>query len=75
MIGNFCTLIARRIRLLGYAPKSAIWFARFFFISMLAVFTAAGVLNIPVTPLPAPEGKRGIHVIAKFVSHLPAFSF
>ena len=47
MIGNFCTLIARRIRLLGYAPKSAIWFARFFFVSMLSVCAASGLLMHP----------------------------
>jgi hypothetical protein len=43
MTWNFCTLTARRIRRLGYAPQRAIWFAGFFFISMLSVYAAAGL--------------------------------
>jgi len=44
MTGNFCTLIARRLRRLGYAPKRAIWFAGFFFFSMLSFCVAVGLL-------------------------------
>jgi hypothetical protein len=47
MTGNFCTLTARRIRRLGYAPKRAIWFARFFFFSMLSFCVAVGLLTSP----------------------------
>jgi len=45
MTWNFCTLMARRIRLLGYAPKRAIWFAGFFFFSMLSFCVAVGLLT------------------------------
>jgi len=44
MTWNFCTLTARRIRRLGYTPQRAIWFAGFFFISMLSVCAAGGLL-------------------------------
>jgi hypothetical protein len=47
MMGNFCTRMARRIRLLGYAPKRAIWFAGFFFFSLLSVCAALGLLTSP----------------------------
>jgi hypothetical protein len=53
MMGNFCTRMARRIRLLGYAPKRAIWYAGFFFTSMVSVCGMMGVLNIQ------PEGGYG----------------
>jgi len=45
MTGNFCTLTARRLRRLGYAPKRAIWFAGFFFFSMLSFCVAVGLLT------------------------------
>jgi hypothetical protein len=44
MTWNFCTLTARRIRLLGYAPERAAWFAGFFFVSLLSVCAAGGLL-------------------------------
>jgi hypothetical protein len=47
MTGNFCTLTARRLRRLGYAPKRAIWFAGFFFFSMLSFCVAVGLLASP----------------------------
>ena len=47
MTGNFCTLTARRIRLLGYAPKRAIRLAGFFFFSMLSFCAAVGLLTSP----------------------------
>ena len=53
MTGNFCTLIARRLRRLGYAPKSAIWLTGFFFFSMLSFCAAVGLLIVP------PEGVDG----------------
>ena len=43
MTWNFCTWTARRIRLLGYAPQHATWFAGFFVISLLSV-CAGGLL-------------------------------
>jgi hypothetical protein len=47
MMGNFYKRTARGIRQLGYAPKSATRYAGFFFVSLLSVCTAAGVLDIP----------------------------
>ncbi len=47
MMGNFCTLIARKLRLLGYAPKRALWLAGFFFFSMLSFCAAVGLLTSP----------------------------
>jgi len=49
MTWNYCTLTAMRIRLLGYAPKRAIWFAGFFFVSLLSVCTAAGLCIHPAS--------------------------
>jgi hypothetical protein len=46
MTVNFCTLTARKIRLLGYLPKRAKWFAEFFFTSMVLVCGMMGVLNV-----------------------------
>ena len=51
MTRNFCTRTARRITKLGYAPKVAIRYARFFFFSMLSVCAAMGVLNVPSNAL------------------------
>ena len=48
MTGNFTRRTARGIRQLGYAPKRATRYARFFFVSLLSVCTAAGILDIPV---------------------------
>jgi len=47
MIQNFCRRTARGIRQLGYTPACATRYARFFFVSMLSVCSAAGVLNVP----------------------------
>jgi hypothetical protein len=47
MMENFCRRTARGIRRLGYAPKCATRYAGFFFVSMLSVWSAAGVLNVP----------------------------
>ncbi len=44
---NFCRNTAREIRHLGYAPSRAKQYAGFFFVSMLSVWCAAGVLNVP----------------------------
>jgi hypothetical protein len=44
MTWNYCTLTARKIRRLGYAPQHAIWFAGFFFISLLSLCAAGGLL-------------------------------
>jgi hypothetical protein len=46
MMGNFCTRTARKIRLLGYTPKRAMWFAGFFFTSMVVVCGMMGVLSV-----------------------------
>jgi len=53
MTGNFTRRTARRIRQLGYAPKRAIWFAGFFFFSLLSVCAALGLLTSPT------EGRYG----------------
>lgn len=47
MEGNFCSRTARRIRQLGYTAKRAIWYAGFFFLSMLSVCGLAGTLIAP----------------------------
>jgi hypothetical protein len=47
MMENFCWTTARGIRQLGYTPKCATRYAGFFFVSMLSVWSAAGVLNVP----------------------------
>ena len=47
MMGNFTRRTARGIRQLGYAPKSATRYAGFFFVSLLSVCMAAGVLDVP----------------------------
>jgi putative copper export protein len=49
MEGNFCKRTARRIRQLGYTAKRAIWYAGFFFLSMLSVCGLAGTLIVPTT--------------------------
>jgi hypothetical protein len=46
MMGNFCTRTARNLRLLGYPPKRAMWFAGFFYTSMVSVCGMMGVLNV-----------------------------
>jgi hypothetical protein len=46
-IMNFYQRTARGIHKLGYAPACATRYARFFFISLLSVCTAAGVLDVP----------------------------
>ena len=51
MTWNFCTRMARRIRLLGYAPKRAIWLAGFFFLSLLSFCAAVGLLTSPTKEL------------------------
>ena len=74
MMGNFCTRMARKIRLLGYAPKQAMWFAGFFFTSMVSVCGMMGVLNVQ------PEGGYGwttgsgkFHRVPGLVMDRPAF--
>jgi hypothetical protein len=37
MTKEFCTRTARKIRKIGYAPKAAVFYSRFFCISMLSV--------------------------------------
>ncbi len=44
---NYCRRTARGIRQLGYSPALATRYAGFFFLSMLSVWSAAGVLNVP----------------------------
>jgi len=47
MTGNFCTLTARKLRRLGYAPNRAIRLAKFFFFSLLSCCAAGGLLIVP----------------------------
>ncbi|MEN6444325.1 MAG: hypothetical protein WC391_08170 [Methanoregula sp.] len=47
MFENFCTQTARKIRKLGYARSVALFYARFFFASMLLVCAVMGVLSLP----------------------------
>jgi hypothetical protein len=37
MSNTFCTQTARKIRALGAAPKAAVFYSRFFYLSMLSV--------------------------------------
>jgi hypothetical protein len=53
MIAEFYRRTARGIRQLGYAPECAKRYAGFFFVSLLSVCTAAGLLIVP------PEGVDG----------------
>jgi hypothetical protein len=43
MTRNFCTKTSRKLRDLGYAPKPALRFARFFFIIMMSVCGLMGI--------------------------------
>ena len=46
MFQNFCTRVARKLRRLGYARKTASWFAKFFYVSMITTCGLFGLFFI-----------------------------
>jgi hypothetical protein len=46
MFQNFCTRVARKIRRLGYARKTASRFAKFFYVSMITTCGLFGLFFI-----------------------------
>ena len=54
MSNEFCKRTARKIRKLGYAPKAAAFYSRFFYLSMLSV---SGII---ITGM---QRRRGVKII------------
>jgi hypothetical protein len=67
MTEKFCTRTARKIRKLGYAPRVAIWYSRFFCISMLSV---SGIM------IAGMRRRKGVKIIGeetqRSLRHMPA---
>jgi hypothetical protein len=76
MFQNFCTRVARKLRRLGYAKKTAARFAKFFYLSMITTCGLFGLFfSLPrelFEPMPGAgmgrEGSRpGTFLPATFV--------
>jgi len=70
---DFCTRTTTKIRRLGYPRRTACWYARLFFVSMLSVCTLWGYRGLSLATLPANTG-TGIICSGPRAANVPVFS-
>ena len=73
MFQNFCTRVARKIRRLGYARKTASRFAKFFYVSMITTCGLFGLFFVIPQELFEPIAIAGkMHADTRYGTLLPA---